>query len=118
MGIKYIYKSLLLLGVIALTSCEKFMDEDIQSVNHNYFYGLIEIENYQVKYNTGDTIWFSANINDDLSDSNTGELISLENQTFIFNGVVNLLKPKFDSLLFIYQNSTAKHLQEQFSSSQ
>lgn len=93
-----------ILLIVLLASCDKFADEDVQVSDKKQFYDKIGVDNNQVKYSIGDTIWFSANFDGESKDGITNEYVSLENQTFILHGMVNLLKREFDSLSFVYQN--------------
>ena len=104
MNIKYLNGLIALLVFIQLLSCEKNLDGTIPELKEKYFREGIDIDVVNEKYTLGDTIWFSASISTDLKDTKTGEVITLENQTFILNGVINLLKRRYDSLLFIQNN--------------
>lgn len=104
MKINYIHILLILTGVLTFVSCEKISEEDFQSTVQEYFYDSINVENFKEQYIKGDTIWFSANIKDELLDFNSGEQIILKNQTYILAGVINLLMPQYDSLFFLDQN--------------
>ena len=104
MRLKFINTFIIIIGILTFVSCEKMDENDFQNIQQEYFYEFIEIENSIEKYNTGDTIWFSANISNELQDRNTGKIINLENQTYILNGNINLLMPHFDTLYFLNQN--------------
>jgi hypothetical protein len=104
MNFKYLNGLIALLVFIVLFSCEKDMGGGIQTSKEKYFRENIDVENVNEKYTLGDTIWFSATISNKLTDTETGEAISLENQTYILNGVINLLKRRYDSLFFINDN--------------
>ncbi len=104
MKARYVYIIYLIAGIVAITSCKKDSDVGTPTKEESYFYGFMNIENNMVEYALGDTIWFNSDIENELTDSKTGKVIELENQTFILNGMVTLLKPEFDTLPFIYNN--------------
>jgi len=90
--------------ILALVSCEKNLPENTTTNIVNEFGEVVEVENSEIKYFAGDTIWFSADINNELVDKKSGEVITLENQTFVISGLINLLNPKYDSLDFLQEN--------------
>ncbi len=104
MRIKYLYKFLLMACIVTITSCEDDNIAETPKIEESSFNGLMDIDNTQSKYYLDDTIWFYANIKNELTDNKTGKKVTLENQTFILSGTVNLLKPEIDTLPFIYQN--------------
>jgi len=91
-------------ALIGLLGCEQNIDETPQTSNVKYFNGQITVENSEFKYALGDTIWFSSHFQNQLTDSKSKEVTQLENETFMLNGTLFLLKPKYDSLLFVYDN--------------
>ena len=103
MRLKNIFVSLFFITALFTISCKK-TDIDDSENKQEYFYEFFNVDNSKGVNSVGDTLWFSADIANELIDNNSKDKIILENQTYIIHGIVNLLKPQFDSILFINQN--------------
>ncbi len=94
----------ILFAAIFVPGCVTFEDDLTIAKPTNYFAQNIDVENSQKDYSKGDTLWFTTIIPDSLIDFNSGELIALNNSTYIFSGEIYLLKPLYDSLHFLDNN--------------
>jgi len=85
-----------------LFSCSK--NDDVNIIYDKVFKEEIIVKDTLKKYSIKDTIWFEI-IPDSINiEENTGEKVNLRNTTYILSGVINLLKPQYDSLVFIDRN--------------
>jgi len=89
---------------ILMSGCEGIFSDSISTENEYYFQVKLNIENPQKTYHLNDTIYFGFDVPDLLPDITTGDSITLENATFVFNGLINFIFQETDTLEFLDNN--------------
>ncbi|GEM_PF-5229463 len=97
------YAFYIILSLLFIAGCNK--DDDGHKIKFYAFQADLTVVNPQVKYQVGETIWFSLTIPDKmLTDVTTGKSINVENAIFLltftplhfFDGDSNLLHERID----------------------